>query len=84
MFFKVRRLVGAFNYMFVENFTCKAFFKNFHFQICCGLICLFMFILIYIFQLHIVMHLDKFANIGEALHQPDGLAVLGYLIDVSL
>lgn len=36
------------------------------------------------FQLHIVMHLDKYSNAGEALKNENGLAVLGYLIDVSV
>ncbi|CAC5405228.1 CA [Mytilus coruscus] len=34
-------------------------------------------------ELHIVMHLDKYSNAGEALKNENGLAVLGYLIDVG-
>lgn len=30
------------------------------------------------------MHLDKYSNAGEALKNENGLAVLGYLIDVSV
>lgn len=34
-------------------------------------------------EMHIVMHSDKYKNSGEALHKTNGLAVLGYFIDIG-
>jgi hypothetical protein len=34
--------------------------------------------------MHIVMHSDKHKNVSDALHKTNGLAVLGYFIDVSI
>lgn len=34
-------------------------------------------------ELHVVLHLDRYQNINDALNKPNGLAVLGFFIDVG-